>query len=55
MIERERVHGRCFGAQPDLRAWYLQAADPERARREIAIFEGPDLEGMTFRSRTENE
>jgi hypothetical protein len=54
MIERERVHGRFFGSQRDLRASYLEA-DPERARREIAIFEGPDLDGMTFRSRTERE
>ena len=54
MIERERVHGRFFGRQRDLRIRYLEA-DPERAAVEIAIFEGPDLDGMTFTSRTERE
>ncbi len=54
LIERERVHGRFFGRQRDERARYL-GADPERAAREIAILEGPDPDGMTFRSRTEAE
>ena len=54
IIERERAHGRFFGRQRDLRIRYLEA-DPERAAREIAIFEGPDLDGMTFTSRTERE
>ena len=54
IMERERVHGRFFGRQRDLRIRYLEA-DPERAAREIAIFEGPDLDGMTFTSRTERE
>jgi 1,2-phenylacetyl-CoA epoxidase catalytic subunit len=54
MIERERVHGRFFGRQRDLRASYLEA-DPERARREIEILEGPDPDGMIFESRTERE
>ncbi len=48
------MHGRFFGTQRDLRTRYLEA-DPERARREIAIFEGPDLDGMTFTSRTERD
>jgi hypothetical protein len=52
MIERERVHGRFFGTQRDMRLQYLDA-DPERAAREIAIFESGDLDGMTFKSRTE--
>ena len=54
MIERERVHGRFFGRQRDERARYL-GADPERARREIEILEGPDPDGMVFESRTERE
>ena len=55
MIERERVHGRFFGSQRDMRAAYL-AADPDRARWEIEVYEeGPDLDGMTFQSRTERE
>jgi len=54
MIERERVHGRFFGRQRDLRVKYLEA-DPERARWEIEILEGPDPDGMTFESRTERE
>jgi len=55
MIERERVHGRFFGSQRDMRAAYL-AADAERARWEIETYEeGPDLDGMAFRSRTERE
>ncbi len=54
MSERERVYGRFFGAQRDLRTRHL-VAGPERARREIAIFEGPDLDGTTFSSRTERE
>ncbi len=54
MVERERVHGRFFGRQRDLRAHYLEA-DTERARREIEILEGPDPDGMSFQSRTEVE
>lgn len=54
MIERERVHGRFFGRQYELRAQYLDA-DSERAKREIEILEGPDPDGMTFESRTEVE
>jgi uncharacterized ferritin-like protein (DUF455 family) len=52
LIERERVHGRFFGRQLQLRESYL-AADPERAAREIAVMEGPDPDGTPFTSRTE--
>jgi hypothetical protein len=47
------VHRRFFGSQRDgIR--HLES-DPERAAREIAIFEEPDLAGMTLASRTERE
>ena len=52
ILDRERVHGRFFGRQRDVRMLYLQR-DPERAAREIAILEGPDPDGLDFRSRTE--
>lgn len=54
MLERERVHGRFFGRQRNVRARYL-ATDPARAAREIAILEGPDPDGMPFTSRIESE
>jgi len=54
MLERERVHGRFFGRQRDVRLAYL-AADPERAATEIAILEAPDIDGVPYGSRTEVE
>ena len=54
MLERERVHGRFFGRQRNVRARYL-ASDPVRAAREIALLEGPDPDGVPFKSRTEVE
>jgi hypothetical protein len=54
MLERERVHGRFFGRQRNVRARYL-AADPARAAREIAILEGPDPDNVPFTSRTQIE
>jgi uncharacterized ferritin-like protein (DUF455 family) len=54
MVERERVHGRFFARQRTFRTEYL-ARDPERAAWEIARAEGPDPDGLTFRSRTERE
>jgi len=54
MLDRERAHGRFFGRQRDERLRYL-AEDDERAAYEIAQGEGPDPDGMPFRSRTEVE
>jgi len=54
MLERERVHGRFFGRQRDVRIEYLEA-DPERAAAEIAILEAPDPDGVPYVSRTEVE
>jgi len=54
MLERERVHGRFFGRQRDVRVDYL-AADEERAAAEIAILEAPDPDGVPYVSRTEVE
>jgi uncharacterized ferritin-like protein (DUF455 family) len=52
LVERERVHGRFFGRQLQLRERYL-AADPGRAALEIEMMEGPDPDGVPFSSRTE--
>jgi hypothetical protein len=52
ILDRERVHGRFFGRQRDVRLAYLER-DPVRAAREIAILEGPDPDGIPFKSRTE--
>jgi uncharacterized ferritin-like protein (DUF455 family) len=54
MLERERVHGRFFGRQRDVRTEYLEA-DPVRAASEIAFLEAPDPDGVPFDSRTEVE
>jgi uncharacterized ferritin-like protein (DUF455 family) len=54
MLERERVHGRFFGRQRDVRVAYLEA-DPARAAAEIAILEAPDPDGVPYESRTEVE
>jgi uncharacterized ferritin-like protein (DUF455 family) len=54
MLERERVHGRFFARQRNVRARYL-AADPARAAREVAILEGPDPDNVPFASRTQVE
>ncbi len=54
MLERERVHGRFFGSQRDMRLQYL-AEDPDRAAYEIAMGDGPDPDEMSFVSRTEVE
>jgi hypothetical protein len=54
ILERERVHGRFFGRQRDVRIEYLEA-DPERAAAEIAILEAPDADGVPYLSRTEVE
>jgi len=54
MLERERVHGRFFARQRNVRARYL-AADPVRAAREVAILEGPDPDSVPFASRTQVE
>ena len=54
ILERERVHGRFFGRQRDVRTEYLEA-DPERAAAEIAILEAPDPDGVPYVSRTEVE
>ena len=54
ILERERVHGRFFGRQRDVRIEYLEA-DPERAAAEIAILEAPDPDGVPYVSRTEVE
>ena len=54
MLERERVHGRFFGSQRDVRLQYL-AEDPDRAAHEIAMGDGPDPDEMPFVSRTEVE
>jgi uncharacterized ferritin-like protein (DUF455 family) len=52
ILERERVHGRFFGRQRDVRTAYLEA-DPARAAAEIAILEAPDPDGVPYVSRTE--
>ena len=52
ILDRERVHGRFFGRQRDVRLAYLDR-DPDRAAREIAILNGPDPDGIPFMSRTE--
>jgi hypothetical protein len=54
ILERERVHGRFFGRQRDVRVAYLEA-DPARAAAEIAILEAPDPDGVPYESRTEVE
>lgn len=54
VLERERVHGRFFGRQRDVRLEYL-LADPARAEAEIAILEAPDPDGVPYVSRTEVE
>jgi uncharacterized ferritin-like protein (DUF455 family) len=54
VLERERVHGRFFGRQRDVRIEYLEA-DPARAAAEIAILEAPDPDGVPYVSRTEVE
>lgn len=54
MLERERVHGRFFGRQRDVRIDYLEA-DKERAAAEIAVLEAPDPDGVPYVSRTEVE
>jgi hypothetical protein len=54
ILERERVHGRFFGRQRDIRIEYLEA-DPARAAAEIAILEAPDPDGVPSASRTEVE
>ena len=54
MLERERVHGRFFGRQRDVRLAYL-TADPERAAFEIASQEAPDPDGVPYLARTEVE
>jgi uncharacterized ferritin-like protein (DUF455 family) len=54
ILERERVHGRFFGRQRDVRLEYL-SADPQRAAAEIAILEAPDPDGVPYVSRTEVE
>jgi uncharacterized ferritin-like protein (DUF455 family) len=54
VLERERVHGRFFGRQRDVRLTYLEA-DPDRAAAEIAILEAPDPDGVPYVSRTEVE
>jgi uncharacterized ferritin-like protein (DUF455 family) len=54
VLERERVHGRFFGRQRDVRLTYL-SADPARAAAEIAILEAPDPDGVPYVSRTEVE
>lgn len=54
ILERERVHGRFFGRQRDIRMEYL-LADPARAEAEIAILEAPDPDGVPYVSRTEVE
>jgi hypothetical protein len=54
ILERERVHGRFFGRQRDVRIEYLEA-DAERAAAEIAILEAPDPDGVPYVSRTEVE
>ena len=54
MLERERVHGRFFGRQRDVRTEYLEA-DPARAAAEIAFLEAPDPDGVPYDSRTEVE
>jgi uncharacterized ferritin-like protein (DUF455 family) len=54
ILERERVHGRFFGRQRDIRLEYL-LADPARAEAEIAILEAPDPDGVPYVSRTEVE
>jgi hypothetical protein len=54
ILERERVHGRFFGRQRDVRLEYLEA-DPDRAAAEIAILEAPDPDGVPYVSRTEVE
>jgi len=54
MVERERVHGRYFAGQARVRQEYL-ARDPERAAWEYAVTQGPDPDGIAFRSRTEVE
>lgn len=54
ILERERVHGRFFGRQRDVRIEYLEA-DPDRAAAEIAILEAPDPDGVPYASRTEVE
>ncbi len=54
ILERERVHGRFFGRQRDVRLAYLEE-DPERAALEIAILEAPDPDGVPYVSRTEVE
>lgn len=52
MRERERVHGRFFARQLEVRTQYLEE-DPGRAAREIALMEGPDTDDVPFVSRTE--
>jgi len=54
MLERERVHGRFFGRQRDVRVEYLEA-DAERAAAEIKMLEAPDPDGVPYSSRTEVE
>jgi uncharacterized ferritin-like protein (DUF455 family) len=54
ILERERVHGRFFGRQRDVRIEYLEA-DAARAAAEIAILEAPDPDGVPYVSRTEVE
>lgn len=54
ILERERVHGRFFGRQRDVRIEYLEE-DPVRAAAEIAILEAPDPDGVPYVSRTEVE
>jgi hypothetical protein len=54
MLERERVHGRFFGSQRDVRLQYL-AEDPDRVACEIAMGDGPDPDEMPLVSRTEVE
>jgi uncharacterized ferritin-like protein (DUF455 family) len=54
ILERERVHGRFFGRQRDVRIEYLEA-DADRAAAEIAILEAPDPDGVPYVSRTEVE
>jgi uncharacterized ferritin-like protein (DUF455 family) len=54
ILERERVHGRFFGRQRDVRLAYLDE-DPRRAAAEIAILQAPDPDGVPYQSQTEVE
>jgi uncharacterized ferritin-like protein (DUF455 family) len=54
ILERERVHGRFFGRQRDVRTQHVEAY-PELAAAEMAILQAPDPDGVPYVSRTEVE